>query len=162
MHKISNPFTINYYMTHLTGQCLCGQISYTLTSAPLLTRACWCTVCQTFASGNATINAVFLKNTCQINGQTATYTSIADSGNHMHRKFCPTCGTHLFSEAEERPHLIVIRTGTLNHQNTLKPDGYIWTSQAPAWALFDPSLPQYPEQPPLSSNLNIDTPKRIS
>ena len=29
----------------------------------------------------------------------------------MHRRFCPSCGTHLFSEAESRPHLVIVRNG---------------------------------------------------
>ena len=32
----------------------------------------------------------------------------------MHRRFCPDCGTQLFSEAESRPHLIFVRNGALD------------------------------------------------
>ncbi len=38
----------------------------------------------------------------EITGETRDYASIADSGNRMHRRFCPVCGVHLFSEAEAR------------------------------------------------------------
>ena len=42
------------------------------------------------------------------------YRSVADSGNVMHRRFCPGCGTHVFSAAESRPHLIIVRNGALD------------------------------------------------
>src|SRR5213075_1014077 len=55
----------------------------------------------------------------------------ADSDNVMHRRFCPTCGIHLFSEAESRPHLVFIRGGTLDDPELTRPAMTIWTSQAP-------------------------------
>jgi hypothetical protein len=66
----------------------------------------------------------------------------------MHRKFCPKCGTHLFSEAESRPHLIFIRAGTLDDPNIAPPAVTIWTSAAPAWACLDDRIPKVAKQPP--------------
>ncbi len=65
---------------------------------------------------------------------------MADSGNVMHRRFCPDCGTHLFSEAESRPHLIIVRNGALDDTGLLKPGATIWTAQAPEWAWIDESF----------------------
>ncbi len=49
------------------------------------------------------------------------YSNVAESGNVMHRRFCPNCGTALFSEAEIRPHLIFVRAGTLDDPEVAKP-----------------------------------------
>jgi len=65
----------------------------------------------------------------------------------LHR-FCPKCGTQLFSEAEARPHLIFVRAGTLDNREVARPAATIWTSQAPTWASIDPSLPCIAEQLP--------------
>ena len=54
-------------------------------------------------------------------GKANVYPSVADSGNQMHRRFCPTCGTPLFSEAEARPHLVFVRVGTFDHPNLADP-----------------------------------------
>ena len=64
------------------------------------------------------------------------------------RKFCPTCGTHLFSEAEPRPHLVFVRVGTLDNPEIAKPSEAIWVSSAPSWAAIDPNLRQIEGQPP--------------
>src|SRR5690606_8873390 len=115
---------------------------------PVITRACWCRLCQFLAAGNATVNVVFPTSAFTISGELRDHVSVADSGNRMHRRFCPTCGVHLFSEAEERPHLIVVRAGTLDDPGKVKLDGIIWTSAAPAWALLDPAVPHNEGQPP--------------
>ena len=111
-------------------------------------RLCWCRLCQYLASGNATVNVVFPSNAITIDGTTTDYRSVADSGNVMHRRFCPQCGTHLFSEAEQRPHLIIVRNGALDDTGLLKPGATIWTTQAPEWAWIDETLPQHAGQPP--------------
>ena len=135
-------------MQQAEGGCLCGSVRYTVDSNPVVIRSCWCNVCQTIASGNATINIAFPTNAVSITGKLNDYVSMADSGNRMHRRFCPDCGTHLFSEAEERPNMIVVRAGTLDHSEQVAIEGIIWTSEAPAWAVLDPSVPHFDGQPP--------------
>jgi hypothetical protein len=76
------------------------------------------------------------------------FASTADSGNRMHRRFCSTCGTPLFSEAEARPHLIFVRVGSFDDPNKANPAMTIWTSSAPHWACIDPELPRAEQQPP--------------
>lgn len=42
-----------------TGQCLCGQVRFTINADPLGARMCWCRDCQRIASGSATVNVLF-------------------------------------------------------------------------------------------------------
>jgi hypothetical protein len=83
-----------------------------------------------------------------VTGKTSDYRSVADSGNQMHRRFCPSCGTPLFSEAEARPHLIFVRVGTFDEPDLAAPAVTIWTSSAPPWAPIDAALPKVERQPP--------------
>jgi hypothetical protein len=133
---------------NVLGGCLCKQVRYRVTEAPIVTRVCWCRVCQYFACGNASVNVCFPSNAIAIEGKLTDFKSIADSGNVMHRRFCPTCGTHLFSEAESRPHLIFVRAGTLDDRELAKPAMTIWTSSAPSWACIDEKIPRVANQPP--------------
>jgi hypothetical protein len=94
------------------------------------------------------VNVVFPKASFTISGPLSDYVSRSDSGNVMHRKFCPACGTPLFSEAEARPHVIIARAGTLDDPNRIAPSMTIWTGSAPTWACFDSSLPQCAAGPP--------------
>jgi hypothetical protein len=132
----------------ITGGCLCGAVRFTVSEKPISARVCWCRLCQRLGAGGGTVNAAFRISAVTIAGELADYSSAAESGNLMHRRFCPKCGTHLFSEAEVRPHLIFIRVGALDDPEVARPVATIWTSNAPSWAAFDPNLPQIEGQPP--------------
>ena len=132
----------------ITGGCLCKAVRYRISAPPIVTRACWCRVCQYLGAGSGTVNVCFSTAATTIEGELADYRSVADSGNVMHRRFCSTCGTSMFSEAEARPHLIFVRAGTLDDPEIAKPAMTIWTSEAPAWACMDPALPKVERQPP--------------
>ena len=132
----------------VTGGCLCKAVRYEIAAEPLATRACWCRDCQYFAAGSATVNAAFHTSAMTVSGEVRDYASVADSGTRMHRGFCPQCGTHLFSEAETRPHLVFVRAGTLDDPELARPLATIWAARAPSWACIDESIPRIEGQPP--------------
>jgi hypothetical protein len=135
-------------MTNLiTGQCFCGAVRFQFDQPPIATRACWCRDCQYLASGNASINAIFRTAGFKLTGTVSDYISTADSGNVMRRRFCPQCGTPLFSESQTRPDLMVVRVGALDDREISRPASYIWTASAPCWGWFDPALPNCAGQP---------------
>jgi hypothetical protein len=123
-------------------------VRYEIAAEPIAARTCWCRLCQYIGAGSATVNAAFQKSAITISGEVRDYRSVADSGSVMHRSFCPTCGTHLFSEAEPRPHLIFVRAGTLDDPEIARPLATIWAAEAPSWACFDESIPRIEGQPP--------------
>ena len=132
----------------ITGGCLCKAVRWESSAPPIVTRVCWCRDCQYFGAGGATVNACFRTATFTVTGKTSDYSSLADSGNRMHRQFCPACGTPLFSAAEVRPHLVFVRAGTFDDPNLADPAMTVWTSSAPRWACFDPDLPRVEKQAP--------------
>jgi hypothetical protein len=135
----------------ISGGCLCKSVRHRISAAPIVTRVCWCRLCQYVGAGSATVNTCFASDAITVAGETRDYRSVADSGNVMHRRFCPVCGTHLFSEAEVRPQLIFVCSGTLDDREILKPAVTIWTSQAPSWACFDEDLPRLEGQAPVAA-----------
>ena len=132
----------------IRGQCLCGAVRYRSTAAPITTRACWCRLCQYLGAGSGTVNVCFPADAVTIEGHTTLHETTADSGNRMLRRFCPTCGTPMFSAAAARPHLIFVRAGTLDDPELARPAITIWTAAAPSWACIDPAVPRDPGQPP--------------
>jgi len=132
----------------ITGGCLCRAARYRINAAPIVTRVCWCRLCQYIGAGSATVNTCFASDALVVSGELRDYRSIADSGNVMHRRFCPTCGTHVFSAADARPHRIFVRSGTLDDREIVKPAVTIWSSQAPSWACVDGRIPCLEGQAP--------------
>jgi hypothetical protein len=94
------------------------------------------------------VNVIFDTEGFEITGETRDYVSTADSGNLMHRRFCPTCGAPMFSASEERPDRIIARAGTLDDSNLVQPGSTIWIASAPHWALIDERSPTHERQPP--------------
>jgi len=135
----------------IPGGCLCRAVRYTIGAAPILTRACWCRVCQYIGAGSSTVNACFPSAALQVSGELGDYSMVADSGNVSHRRFCPSCGTHLFSASEARPHLVFVRVGSFDDPELGRPTLTAWTASAPSWACFDARLPSTERQPPPAS-----------
>ncbi len=132
----------------ITGGCLCRAVRYTVAADPIACRVCWCRDCQYFAAGGATVNVVFPAAAVSVTGPLRDYMSAADSGNRMHRQLCERCGTPVTSSSEARPHLMILRAGTLDDPELARPSLTIWTDSAPPWAWIDESLPCTPRQPP--------------
>jgi hypothetical protein len=132
----------------IKGGCLCKSVRFRITAQPIAMRLCWCRLCQYIAAGNATVNVVFPSDALTVDGELTDWRSIADSGAVMHRRFCPKCGTHVFSASEARPHLVIVRNGALDDTESMRPSATIWTDAAPEWAWIDESLPKHAGQPP--------------
>lgn len=133
-------------MSERAGACLCGAVKYTLASDPLATRICWCKDCQK-VSGNGTVNLIVPTEALTYSGEVTEFTSTADSGNQVVRKFCPKCGVHLFGNSSARPQFTVVRAGTLADPSSIRPDMNIWAASAPKWACMDPGLGLAERQP---------------
>jgi hypothetical protein len=133
-------------MTERTGGCLCGQVRYRLTAQPVVSRICWCRDCQHIA-GNGTVNAIFPSTAIEVSGTPSAYTSGADSGNQVTRRFCPQCGCHLFADSTGRAGLTVVRVGTLDDPSSIEPSANIWSASAPRWACLSGALERIDGQP---------------
>ncbi|MDE2596850.1 MAG: GFA family protein [Sphingomonadales bacterium] len=132
-----------------TGGCLCGQVRYTIDAEPLGARSCWCRDCQKIASGSATVNLLVPDEAVTFTGEISVFERVADSGNTVHRGFCPQCGSQIYSRTvEPKGHPIRIRIGTLDDPELKAPTATIWTDSAPSWALIDERLPRFPKAPP--------------
>jgi len=131
----------------IEGGCRCGAIRYRLATGPVAARQCWCRDCQYWACGNASVNLIVPRAALQVEGTPLHYESVADSGHHMRRSFCGTCGSALFSEARENLDYLVVRAGSLDLPGQFAPQAVIWTDSAPAWAVIDAALPAFSRQP---------------
>ncbi|WP_374527450.1 GFA family protein [Novosphingobium sp.] len=130
------------------GRCACGKLTVSIDAEPVGTRQCWCRQCQQIAAGGPSHNAIFPSEAVSFTGPLASSSWTAASGNTLTHWFCPECGTQAYAQSSARPHLKTVRFGMIDEPHGLKPEVAIWTEEAPAWARIDPSLEQYPQQPP--------------
>lgn len=101
----------NYFAT---GQCLCGDVKYTISSKPVRMGQCHCDDCRRSSGTGHASNAFFYKDDVQIEGETSSYDSITDTDSIITRHFCPKCGSRLFGENNAATNIIAVTAGTLN------------------------------------------------
>ncbi len=133
----------------IDGGCYCGHIRYEATIDPDHIGICHCTDCQTFSGSAFRTGAIASKDNFRLlTGTPKIYVKTAESGARRAQSFCPECGTHVYSAAEEDPQVLSIRTGTARQRDALVPTVQIWCRSAQAWTMNLALLKQFPEQPP--------------
>ncbi len=128
------------------GGCLCGQVRYRITEAPLGARICHCRLCQKAEGAPFLAIASFASRSVSIEGHTGSH---ASSGRLM-RHFCPDCGTRLFVKPIDAPQRIGVALATLDEPDAIAPEMHIWVSSRVAWMRFDDGLPEYAEGSPVA------------
>ncbi|WP_084421478.1 GFA family protein [Henriciella litoralis] len=135
-------------MTERTGQCLCGQVSYRLKADPIVTAVCHCKHCQRQAGSAFSVIALAPTAAVEINGELKTYEDTADSGAALERKFCPNCGSAMFSAQPANPDAIIIKAGTFDDTDWLKPAVHVWCDSAQPWVEISDKAVKFPGNAP--------------
>ena len=108
-------------MGRIQGSCLCGAIHYESNAEPLRMNASDCRHCQKQSGAAISISVGVPGESLKLAGLRPTvYEDIRDSGAVILRSFCPTCGTPLFSESDDEPDLVFIKTATLDDPSIIE------------------------------------------
>jgi hypothetical protein len=131
-------------MTKMTGRCLCGRIQYAGEAEPIFMRACHCKPCQRY-TGTAFVTAVAVpRGSIGISGNLKTYTEPGGtSGQPVHRRFCPNCGSPIIVEVEGSSRTVIM-AGTLDDTSFVKPATNIFCGSAQSWVPMSSDTRNYP------------------
>jgi hypothetical protein len=132
-----------------TGACLCGSVRYSTGASPLMTAVCHCRDCQKQTGTAFSIVLGLPQEAVKTTGEMTVYTTTGVSSSGVHRHFCGTCGSPLYSVADAMPGMVFLKAGTLDDPSGLKPDVHMWCETAQPWVAIDPALPQFPQNPPM-------------
>jgi hypothetical protein len=81
-----------------------------------------------------------------VTGELATFTTPGgQSGDPMHRRFCPKCGSPILIEKDGSGRKLLM-AGTLDDKSLFKPVVSLFCEQAPAWVVMPvdtENLPRY-------------------
>src|SRR5687768_15041233 len=121
-------------MGKLDGRCLCGAVTYSSDAEPLFAALCHCRDCQ---RQHGTAFAVVVgapADGFDVSGAVSTHVTVGDEhGQPVERRFCPSCGSPLFSETQALPGVILLKAGTLDDASWVEPQLEVWGRSAQPW-----------------------------
>ncbi|YCH09273.1 GFA family protein [Arthrobacter sp. alpha11c] len=129
----------------LDGQCLCGEVTYTIDSEPKFTALCHCTDCQRQTGGAYSLVIGVDDEKLKITGE-AVKTFITVGSEHetnTNRSFCGECGSPIVGRIDAMPGLAFVKAGTLNDTSWLKPTVEVWCRSAQPWVEALPGAERY-------------------
>lgn len=135
------------------GRCLCSNVQYRLTRAPLTFYACHCTDCQR-RSGSAMRLAMVVDRSALEVTQGAPELRAFQFGTRQRRaQICIDCDTRLWAEPQDKPNIAILLPGTLDRACEFKPIAHLWTRSALPWVTIPPGAACYETGPSDSSEL---------
>ncbi len=136
-------------MPKIVGGCLCGAVRYKSDADPVVTGVCHCRHCQRQTGTSFSVLVAVPKGSLRFEGQAlAAFNDVGESGQPVIRRFCPKCGSPIFSDVAVTPTLDWIKAGTLDDVSWLKPQMNIWCETAQPWVSMSEGVPQFPRNPP--------------
>jgi hypothetical protein len=117
---------------HLTGECLCGAVKFSVTDKFKAFYQCHCRQCQQL-TGSAFASNLFTDpdNIEWLSGQTHI-TRYEHSSREFSKSFCKLCGSALPFINRTKTSLIV-PAGSLNQLPSIQPQANIFTSEEACW-----------------------------
>ena len=106
MTTITKPFS---------GGCACGAVRYESTAEPVMMLHCHCRDCQQSSGGPFSSFVIVPTEAFKLlQGSLRFHASPSQMGGKTHRGFCPECGSPIQSKPDLVPHVVAIRTASLD------------------------------------------------
>ena len=100
------------------GGCLCGDVRYQTTAAPVWVAICHCTFCQKFTGSAFLVEPIFRREDVAFFGAPRIYDHRSDSSDRrVSLNFCGRCGTTLYLDLERFPGILGLCGGTFDDPN---------------------------------------------
>jgi hypothetical protein len=134
-------------MANITGGCLCGRVRYTVTGEPAFSGLCHCRNCQRYTGSAFEALIAFPAASVSVQGELKTYDDTGDSGQPVHRRFCPNCGSGVVNEVDALPGVTIVLAGTLDDPAAFKPTMDVYWSSAQPWVHTSSERTRFPKMP---------------
>jgi len=134
-------------MANITGGCLCRRVRYTVTGEPAFSGLCHCRNCQRYTGSAFEALIAFPAASVSVQGELKTYDDTGDSGQPVHRRFCPNCGSGVVNEVDVLPGVTIVLAGTLDDPAAFKPTMDVYWSSAQPWVHTSSERTRFPGMP---------------
>ena len=129
-----------------SGGCLCGAVRYSFTGPVLMQALCHCKNCQRQSGSGWSMLIALPRDAASVSGAVTTYIDHSETGNEVHRQFCPACGSPVFTRVPAQPDMLFIKAGSLDDTSGFRPQIQFWTASKQDWVEI-PHVPAVPGNP---------------
>ena len=121
-------------MTTRTASCRCGQLRATATGEPVRVSVCHCLDCKKRTGSAFSAQARWPVERVTVEGESKTWTQLADSGNRITHHFCPDCGSTIHYVIEGKfDGLVAIPLGAFDDPYFASPAFSVWERRKNEW-----------------------------
>jgi hypothetical protein len=132
--------------TTLSGSCLCGEVTYTVSGEERRFFHCHCQRCRK-ASGTGHASNLFVKGSLQWDsGEALVRTFKLPDAERFSNTFCTACGGRVPRFVEEFG-VVFIPAGSLDDEPALRPQARVFTGSRAAWSCAGGDLSEFEEYP---------------
>lgn len=121
-------------MTSRTASCRCGQLRATASGDPVRVSVCHCLNCKKRSGSAFAVQARWPAGQVSIEGESKSWSLVADSGNQATFHFCPECGSDLFYDINGKfDGLLAIPLGAFDDPWFGRPAYSVWEERKHDW-----------------------------
>ena len=130
----------------LSGQCICGAVTFSVDGDPVFQAYCHCESCQRAMSAPVAAVALFPKDCVQLAGETSTRTVTGQDGAAL-RISCVECGSRVanYPSGKASGSLIALFPALINEKDWFEPTLHIFCVDRAL--VVDDELPKYLDLP---------------
>ncbi len=130
------------------GSCLCGEVTYELSGAPVAMFQCHCSRCRKSRSAAHGANVFYnLADFRWTHGEELVTEYRVAEARFFAVAFCRQCGSAVPRPSVERG-IVVVPASGLDTDPGIRPMAHIFVGSKAPWFEIQDSIPQYPEGPP--------------
>ena len=132
----------------LSGSCLCGAVSYSISGDAQKFYHCHCKRCRK-ATGTGHASNIIMMDVEQLEWhqgeENLTWYKVPDA-ERFATNFCKTCGS-LMPRPPGEAKFAVIPVGTMDHEPKIQPQARIFADSKSQWSCTDNDLPEFDQYP---------------
>jgi hypothetical protein len=135
-------------MTAHEAACVCGGLTLRVEGDPEYVSSCACQACQRRTGAPFGVTVFYRQDRVAEVGEARSYRRIAESGNALDYRFCPTCGTTVWWDPEVRPGLVAVAGGCFAAKDfPPPPQRMVWTDYKADWVRPADGAALFPRSP---------------
>jgi len=120
-------------MTVRTASCRCGRLQVECRGEPVRVSVCHCLDCQRRSGSAFATQARWNDEDLTVTGDSETWEQVADSGNRVTFRFCPTCGSTMAYAIEDWPGVTAVPVGNFADPDFPAPRHSVYEHRKHAW-----------------------------